>query len=493
MNHKNTSLTGRLNMLLAVCFIPFALIMVYLLIMAQQFSVRYDIVVDKITKANTYNLDMKEEIDYTMYVVVVNSERASEIVDVNRPHELIAGARKTFSQLMENTEDDAAKGKLVSILKCLKSLENAVAEIEQDVRISGSYDKNMERLDLNIRILTELIQENIQEYIYYESVKLQNLREQVRSEMQTALLISTVISISAFIVALLISRRISDNLTEGIRQLQRVTRKVGQGDFTVRACSEDNDEEIAELEEGFNHMVERIDNLVEDIKTEQFNQRVTEQKLLQAQINPHFLYNTLDAIIWQAEAGEKEQVVMMVTALSDFFRTTLSKGRDFISVKEEESHIRSYLKIQRFRYQDILEYEINIPEELYQYQILKLMLQPLVENALYHGIKNKRGMGHILVTGQLEDDTMIFRVKDNGMGMTEERLEQVKKEMGKEREENSQPSVFGLFNVVERIRLYYGPSYGMELFSVYGEGTEAVIRLPAVIMEPASNDNSIQN
>ena len=480
MNHKNTSLARRLNSLLAVCFIPFALTVAYLLIMAQQFSVRYDIIVNKITKANTYNLDMKEEIDYTMYVVVVNSERASEIVNVNRPHELINSARKTFSQLWESAEDDTAKSKLMIILKCMNSLENAVEEIEQDARVSGMYDKNMERLDLNIRILTELIQENIQEYIYYESVRLQTLRSQVSNDMQKALLISTVISAAALIGAWLICRKISENLTGGIRQLQRVTRKVGQGDFTVRACTEDNDEEIAELEEGFNHMVERIGDLVEDIKTEQLNQRLTEQKLLQAQINPHFLYNTLDAIIWQAEAGEKEQVVMMVTALSDFFRTTLSKGRDFITVKEEESHIRSYLQIQQFRYQDILEYEINIPEEMHQYQILKLTLQPLVENALYHGIKNKRGMGHIYVTGQLEEDVMIFRVRDDGMGMTEERLEQVKKEMGKEREENPQPSVFGLFNVVERIRLNYGPSYGMEIFSVYGEGTEAVIRLPAV-------------
>ena len=147
-------------------------------------------------------------------------------------------------------------------------------------------------------------------------------------------------------------------------------------------------------------MVEQIGNLVEDIRVEQLNLRATELKLLQAQINPHFLYNTLDAIIWLAEAGEKDQVVMMVTALSDFFRTTLSKGRDFITVEEEERHIDSYLKIQQFRYRDILAYEIDIPEELYQYQILKLTLQPLVENALYHGIKNKHGLGHILVTGK---------------------------------------------------------------------------------------------
>ena len=115
----------------------------------------------------------------------------------------------------------------------------------------------------------------------------------------------------------------------------------------------------------------------------------------------------------------------MVSSLSGFFRTTLSKGRDYISVQEEEAHIRSYLEIQQFRYRDILEYEIRIPEEMYSYQILKLTLQPLVENALYHGIKNKRGLGHILVTGEQREETMIFRVRDDGMGMDEERLKDV--------------------------------------------------------------------
>ena len=158
-------------------------------------------------------------------------------------------------------------------------------------------------------------------------------------------------------------------------------------------AEENSEGEMAVLNDSFNQMIEKIGNLVEDIRIEQLNLRATELKLLQAQINPHFLYNTLDTIIWLAEAGRKDEVVMMVTALSDFFRTTLSKGRDYITVKEEEAHIRSYLKIQQFRYQDILEYSIHIPEELYAYQILKLTLQPLVENALYHGIKNKRGTG----------------------------------------------------------------------------------------------------
>ena len=134
---------------------------------------------------------------------------------------------------------------------------------------------------------------------------------------------------------------------------------------------------------------------------------------MQAQINPHFLYNTLDAIVWLAEENRKDEVVSMVTALSDFFRTTLSKGRDFITVREERSHIESYLKIQQFRYQDIMSYEL-IWRKYGRIHIPKLTLQPLVENALYHGLKNKRGGGMIKITGRLDGENMIFTVTDDG-------------------------------------------------------------------------------
>ena len=172
---------------------------------------------------------------------------------------------------------------------------------------------------------------------------------------------------------------------------------------------------------------------------------------------------------------------MMVTTLSDFFRTTLSKGRDYISVKEEEAHIRSYLQIQQFRYRDILEYTIEIPEELYDYPILKLTLQPLVENALYHGIKNKRGLGHIRVTGCKDGKVLRFTVQDNGRGMTAEELTKVRKGLeSEEKADAADPSGFGLQNVAQRMRLNYGPEYGITIKSTFGEGTEMTVTIPAV-------------
>ena len=208
-----------------------------------------------------------------------------------------------------------------------------------------------------------------------------------------------------------------------------------------------------------------------------------ETKLLQVQINPHFLYNTLDTIVWLAEENKKEEVVSMVTALSEFFRTTLSKGRDFITVKEEESHVESYLKIQQFRYQDIMDYEINIDESMYGFVIPKLTLQPLVENALYHGVKNKRGKGMIRITGRLKGGDMIFKVIDDGKGMTEEELGKLQNSLKKDKSDRKEDG-FGLSNVNQRIRHYYGEGYGISFESRENEGTTATIILEAKNNQP---------
>ena len=480
---KEASIKNRLNMLLVICLVPLTVLILYLVVIMQQFSGRYDEVVENITKANAYNIDFKDDLDYQMYIIVANSERADELIDTAEPRRMIEEAREVFQGLYESADAEYGKQRLNRILKSLNILEDRVIEIETDAKVSGFYDKNMERLDLDIRVLTELIQEQIQEYIYYETTNLEVLREGIRSDVDRTLRMTSIIFLLILVSAFLISQKLMQGIMVPIGRLCEVTRKAAGGDFTVRA-KEDNSAELSVLNSSFNSMIEKIGNLVEDIRVEQLNLRATELKLLQAQINPHFLYNTLDTIIWLAEAGKKDDVVMMVTTLSDFFRTTLSKGRDYISVREEEAHIRSYLQIQQFRYRDILEYSIDIPEELYEYPILKLTLQPLVENALYHGIKNKRGLGHIRVSGEKQEGSLIFRVWDDGRGMESDRLEKVRSLIGGDEEvDRSDPSGFGLFNVAQRLRLNYGAQYGISLESVYGEWTEVTVVIPAVFQK----------
>lgn len=479
MGKKGYSLKNRLNMLLLVSLLPLTILIVYLLVMINDISSQYDEIVEKITKANEYNINFKEDLDYSMYIIVVNSERADEIIDTNKPVEMIDEARAVFGTLSEEADTEEARTRLSGIIKSLDTLKDRVIEIEESALISGSYETNMERLDLDIRVLTELIQEEVQYYIYEQTKNMEMLREGIRSEVERAISITTILLIIILIGALTISRKVMEGITEPIRHLCRAAEQAGRGDFETRAHEEKIDE-IAVLNSSFNRMVEEIGKLVEDIRVEELNLRASELRLLQEQINPHFLYNTLDNIIWLAESNETEQVVNMVSALSDFFRTTLSKGKDYISVKDEEAHIKSYLQIQQFRYRDILDYKISMDEGVYDYQILKLTLQPLVENALYHGIKGKRGLGHISITGQLKDGLLVFRVKDDGIGMTPERLGEVRKIIMGEREDTKEKGGFGLFNVNERIRLNYGREYGLNIESIYGEGTCIWVTIPAV-------------
>ena len=166
----------------------------------------------------------------------------------------------------------------------------------------------------------------------------------------------------------------------------------------------------------------------------------------------------------------------MVGSLSEFFRTSLNQGKDIIPIREELQHVRSYLEIQQVRYQDILEYEIHVPEKLGKYLIPKITIQPIVENALYHGIKNKRGLGRILVNGRKEEGHFVIEVQDNGIGINEERLKQVRDKI--QYRLSAGNDIYGLYNVNERIRLNFGEKFGISIESVYGEGTVVSIFLP---------------
>lgn len=201
-------------------------------------------------------------------------------------------------------------------------------------------------------------------------------------------------------------------------------------------------------------------------------QHLTQLQLLQAQVNPHFLYNTLDTIIWLIEGGMPDDAVEMISSLSVFFRTSLSKGNDIIPLSEEKRHTVSYLEIQQSRYRDILEFEIDIPEEFDGMMVPKLSIQPLAENAIYHGIKNKRGGGKILIEGEKDGEDLILRVTDNGKGMTAEHLEEIRRSI-----RTGERAGFGLAAVAERLRLYYGAGYGMEIRSQEGRGTVVEIRI----------------
>ena len=309
-------------------------------------------------------------------------------------------------------------------------------------------------------------------------VPLQEIVEEANSIRQM-IIISVILSI---VFAITLHFVISSRLTRPVQLLKNKMQLAASGYLEAKVATTGKDE-IATLSNSFNTMLAKIKGLLDQSIKEQEEMKKAELRALQAQINPHFLYNTLDSIVWMAEAGRNKQVILLVESLSKLFRISLSKGRDWISVEKELEHVHSYLVIQQMRYRDILDYEIDMDPGLRHYSILKMTLQPIVENAIYHGIKNRRGKGLVRIVGYgTPEKDILLMVEDNGAGMSPEKLEalrrnlqlqQLPEETGKE-----VSGGFGLHNVQQRIRLYYGEEYGVTVESEQGAGTKVMIRLP---------------
>lgn len=309
-------------------------------------------------------------------------------------------------------------------------------------------------------------------------VPLQEIVEEANSIRQ--LIIITVVL--SFIFAVSLHFFISNRLTHPLHLLKSKMQLAASGYLEAKVIPTGNDE-VAQLGNSFNIMLSKIRKLLEQSIKEQEEIKKAELRALQAQINPHFLYNTLDSIVWMAEAGKNNQVIQLVQSLSKLFRISLSKGRDWIIINKEVEHVHSYLVIQQMRYRDILDYEIDIDPRLNPYPILKMILQPIVENALYHGLKNKRRKGLIRLTGRIEnEEDIVLIVEDDGIGMSPEKLEQMRDYLTNnqppEQTGNEVSGGFGLHNVQQRIKLYYGDKYGVNIDSIQNEGTKVSIRIP---------------
>ncbi|MGP4041406.1 sensor histidine kinase [Gracilibacillus sp. D59] len=291
-----------------------------------------------------------------------------------------------------------------------------------------------------------------------------------------SLIFLTVISSIIFTIGLYMF--ISNKLIFPIQILKTKMTQAAEGNLKAKVNPVGEDE-IATLGHSFNQMISKIKSLLDQSIEEQKKLKAAEFRTMQAQINPHFLYNTLDTIVWLAEAKEHESVIEITKALSQYSRISLNKGKDWITIADEMSHIDSYLYIQQTRYEDILDVTIDVDEDLYRYHILKLLLQPIVENAIYHGIKNKRGKGFLRINGAFEDDDKIrFEVIDNGIGMDEVRLQKLRNHLISGEVVPDSKNGFGLINVQQRIQLYYGKKYGLTINSWKGSGTRITITIP---------------
>ena len=292
--------------------------------------------------------------------------------------------------------------------------------------------------------------------------------------LKTRLFIVFVILLIIFIV-IIINSYISFRVTNPIRELEKSVKALEEGNLDADIYM-GGSYEVQHLGKSVQDMKFRIKGLMQDIVNEHEEKRKSEFDSLQAQINPHFLYNTLDIIVWQIENEKQSEAVHTVTALARFFRLSLGKGKNIVTVKDEIDHVKNYLMIQHMRFKNKFDYEFDIAEDVLELPSLKLMLQPLVENAIYHGMEFMDGDGLIMVKAWREENELYFSVADNGLGMTEDKVEMIL--TGKSSSGNGRGSGIGVKNVNERIKLYFGEAYGLTIDSEPDEGTKVTIHLP---------------
>ena len=300
-----------------------------------------------------------------------------------------------------------------------------------------------------------------------------NVKE-LLSKSRQAQSVYVLTAIILVIVALLFSRFMARSITLPIQKLRDSMKKVQEGDFSVSDVVVDSKNEIGSLTKSFDVMTHRIHELMEQNVHEQEEKRKSELKALQSQINPHFLYNTLDSIIWMAEGKKNEEVVLMTASLARLLRQGISNEDEVVPIANEVEYARGYLTIQKMRYKDKLEFQIDVDSSILYIPLIKLVLQPIIENAIYHGLKYKESKGLLIVKGFMKDGNAVLQVIDDGVGMDEETLAHIYDK----HKVNYHSNGVGVYNVQKRLKLYYGDDYGITYESEKGKGTTATITIP---------------
>ena len=473
------SILGRIKQssrtLLLILMTPALVSLVMMLVFSEQYSQS----IQRMEAIASLKPVIADEIPEAVWQIVSGREEMEE----SPVYAKIQQVEETIRRIIGET-GDTDRLELVVAGRTMDTLEQYVDQVRTNTEQNVPVVENEEVLG-EIRDVAALVETMLNNYITQEI----NATAAVIQRLTQVAVWTAAAEIGLLLVSIFLSRRARIRTERAVREpiekLESVTARLAGGDLRAR-IPETDVAELNQLTEQVNVMADNLENTMRQNMQDAKTLKKAELRTLQAQINPHFLYNTLDAIVWKAEAGNQAEVIHLTSALSDFFRISLSSGADWIPISQERKHIAGYLNIQQTRYRDILKYEIEIPESMDEFYILKLLLQPLVENALYHGIKNTRGGGLIRVIGKKEGNELVFRVSDTGRGMDAETLNRLRQRMAE-----GQPSVssgtggFGLVNVNLRIRLYYNQQDGLHIESGPG-GTEVSFRVPCRTKEELS-------
>ena len=336
--------------------------------------------------------------------------------------------------------------------------------VEEILKMRDTYLRD----DVNNRIYTR----NYSELTGWSAVGVVNVDELIKDKSSIIDFYFRLAGIS-ILFAMTFAVLISTTITNPIKMLENTMHEVEVGNFDVRSEIELNNE-IGHLSKTFNVMISRIKDLMEKTVRDEEEKRRSEIRALQAQINPHFLYNTLDSIAWMCEQGRNAEAVEMVNALARLFRISISRGHELIPIRSELQHAESYLQIQSHRYKNQFSYSFDVQEECLDYLCNKITLQPIIENAIYHGINGLVDEGEIRISCRADGGDILFTVEDNGTGMEPEQVQAIL------RKERSDHTGIGIKNVNDRLKIYFGPAYGITIDSVPDEGTRVYIRMPKV-------------
>ncbi len=469
VKNEKTTMHSKLWKIILIVAIPLMAVIFAISSIAVGYALQYNAILNNVTTAADFNQDFTNDIKSKMYYYVIESQYSDGL-----PIEEVKSAEALAQKLIMTTAEKDSLRAINSVLSLCHNLEETIYQIAD----TKGYDAKMALLNNDFNMMADLIQEYVYTYVYYEAVHLDDLQTAMITNMVVVMGIIFVMSLVLLYILLTHSRKLSAKIVDPIDEICLRLEEIGKGDLLVCEPIQADVEEVQLLSYGIESMVGHLKLLIEKNAEQEKQRRSTELALLQAQINPHFLYNTLDTIVWLIESGEISSAVTMVYSLSNFFRFSLSRGKTVITLAEEEQHIRSYLEIQQMRYRDLMEYKIDIPDELKKNILPKLTLQPLVENALYHGIKIMRRKGIIRVTGKEQGQNMILEVTDDGSGMSEARLQEIRASLEKEMSDG-----FGLRTVHQRIQILFGTEYGLSIESTPDVGTKIIVTIPMQTMD----------
>ena len=475
---KNTSLRRTLLKtyisLLFIAFIP----TIYSSVVTQIHIRQYSQIISNVGTANNINSTVKNDIPAELWNIISGKQA---IQDGNQYHMLDEVYAKLSLMLMINKNAES-RGKLEVANRTTATLRRNIDMLISQMKKGSTVTQNEATLD-EIRTITSLFSDIMQDFIVTEIESANKTNQSLRNTSIILAALQIIITIIAIIISINGFIKVSDAIEKPISDMENLSTKLAHGDLTARIDIPHVDE-LDTLAANLNTMTSQIDVLIKKNMEEQKNFQKAEMKALQAQITPHFLYNTFDTIVWLAEEEKTDEVVRITKAFSQFLRISLSRGHEWITISQELDHIQNYLTIQKIRYADILNYTIDADEDLMDIKMIKLVLQPLIENAIYHGIKNKRGRGELKVSVHYSDETknfIRFVVEDNGAGFTEERLGQVRNELRTGAVDSEKlSSVYGLYNVNKKLKLYYGDQTdGLIIESEAGKGSKISFTIPS--------------